>query len=109
MNDAALQPERTALAWRRTQVLLLLVAALALRCWPRHPSLVAAVSALAVFLALAILLEQGRCYRRACRGIAAQGPTCNPLPILFLSLGASLLAALALFAVLLDCPGVSLR
>ena len=98
MSDAGLQPERTTLAWRRTHILLMLVACLALRCLQLHPLLSATVVALTTLLALLILVEQGRCYQRARLGMAGQGTTCNPLPLLILTLCTALLAALALIA-----------
>ncbi|MFV0932983.1 DUF202 domain-containing protein [Pseudomonas jessenii] len=100
MSDAGLQPERTTLAWRRTQILLVLVACLALRCLHHHPLLMTGAAILAALLALAILFEQRRCYQRACLGIDGQGTTCNPLPLLILTLCSALLAALSLLAVL---------
>jgi len=96
MSDAGLQPERTTLAWRRTHILLVLVACLALRGLQHHPLLSAAVIGLTTLLALLILVGQGRCYQRARRGMAGQGTTYNPLPLLFLTLCTALLAALAL-------------
>ncbi|QGW77345.1 DUF202 domain-containing protein [Pseudomonas alkylphenolica] len=100
VTDAGLQPERTTLAWKRTHILLVLVACLALRCLQHHPMLTIAVITLAGLMALLIVVEQGRCYRRARLGIARQGPTCNPRPLLTLCLCTALLAALTLFAVL---------
>lgn len=100
MTDGGLQPERTTLAWKRTHILLVLVACLALRCLQHHPLLTFGVIALAGMQALLILLEQGRCYRRSRLGIARQAPTCNPRPLLALCLCSALLAAVALFAVL---------
>lgn len=100
VTDAGLQPERTTLAWKRTHILLVLVTCLALRCLQHQPLLTLGVITVAGLLALLIVVEQGRCYRRARLGIALQGPTCNPRPLLILSLCTALLAALTLFAVL---------
>lgn len=96
MSDAGLQPERTTLAWRRTHILLMLVACLALRSLQHHPLLSAAVIGLTTLLALLILVGQGCCYERARRGMAGQGTMCNPLPLLLLTLCTALLTALAL-------------
>lgn len=100
VTDTGLQPERTTLAWRRTHILLVLVSCLALRCLQHHPMLSLSVLTLAGLLALLIVVEQGRCYQRARRGIARQGQTCNPRPLLNLSLCTALLTLLTLFAVL---------
>jgi hypothetical protein len=100
MSDSGLQPERTTLAWRRTMILLVLVACLALRCVQHSPLLMVSVFSLAALLALTILFDQQRCYRRARLGIEAQGATCNPLPLLILTLCSALLAMLSLIAAL---------
>ncbi|MHC6225188.1 DUF202 domain-containing protein [Pseudomonas sp. X10] len=99
MRDAGLQPERTTLAWRRTLILLVLVACLALRCLRLHPLLIGTGIALATLLALAALVEQRRCYRRAHQGLAGQGSACNPLPLLSLALCTASLAMLVLSGV----------
>jgi len=101
VTDAGLQPERTTLAWKRTHILLVLVACLALRCLQHHPVLSVGVIILAGLQALLIVLEQGRCYRRSRLGMAGQGPTCNPGPLLMLCLSTALLAVLTLIAVLM--------
>ncbi|AXM99096.1 DUF202 domain-containing protein [Pseudomonas plecoglossicida] len=100
MTDTGLQPERTTLAWKRTHILLVLVACLALRSLQHHPMLSLVVITLAGLMALLIVVQQGSCYRRARLGIAQQGPTCNPRPLLTLCLCTALLATLTLFAVL---------
>ncbi|CAI8789811.1 DUF202 domain-containing protein [Pseudomonas jessenii] len=99
MSDTGLQPERTLLAWRRTQMLLVLVACLALRCLQHHRWLMTGVVAMATLQALLIILEQGRSYGRARNGIAGHGLTCNPLSLLVLCLCSALLATVVLYAV----------
>jgi hypothetical protein len=99
MSDTGVQPERTILAWRRTQMLLMLVACLALRCLQHHPWLMTGVIVVAALQAMLILLDQGRSYRRARDGIAGQGLTCNPLSLLSLCLCSALCATLVLYAV----------
>ena len=69
-----------------------------IRFYYRHSPVVAAVIARGRLRALLILVEQGRCYRRARLGMAGQGTTCNPLPLLILTLCTALWAALALIA-----------
>lgn len=100
MTDPGLQPERTTLAWRRTCIVLVLVACLALRGLQHQPLASIGVISLAGLMTLSIMLDQGRCYQRARLGIAEQGPTCNPLPLLILCLCTALLATLSLCAVL---------
>ncbi|ROL64781.1 DUF202 domain-containing protein [Pseudomonas vranovensis] len=98
MSDAGLQAERTSLAWRRTQILLVLVACLALRGLQHRPGLQAWVITIAALLALAVLFEQRRCYRRARLAMAGRGNTCEPLPLVILTLCSALLAVLSLLA-----------
>lgn len=57
--DAGLQAERTELAWRRTQISLLVIACLALR--DHHPT----VSLIALGTAGVLWLRQGRRYQRS--------------------------------------------
>ncbi len=101
MNDAGLQPERTILAWRRTQILLALVICTAFRCLHSHPLLTVAFVVVAASLVLLIIVEQPRSYRRGLLGIAGYIPTCNPRAVLVLSLCSALLAAIALLSVLI--------
>ncbi|MGV8399283.1 DUF202 domain-containing protein [Pseudomonas aeruginosa] len=96
MSDAGLQAERTTLAWRRTLILLMLVAGLAIRCFQRSPALTTALVLLTALPALLILLQQRRCYRQACSAMEGRRSIPNPLPPLMLTLCTALLAALAL-------------
>ncbi|MFJ2684393.1 DUF202 domain-containing protein [Pseudomonas sp. NPDC087342] len=93
-----MQPERTDLAWKRTQILLMLVACLVLRCLQHHPLLSTTLLTLIGLLVLLILVEQGLSYRRALLGIVGQGAIRNSLPLLILAMCTALLAALALIA-----------
>ncbi len=99
-EDAGLQPERTALAWGRTMLLLVVTSCLFLRWYPYHGTFVIGLVVLALLAALAIWLTQGRRYRRSARAIDQQGVQLELTAVLSLSATVGVLALLGIYCVL---------
>ncbi|ARS49592.1 hypothetical protein A471_23013 [Ectopseudomonas mendocina DLHK] len=96
--DTGLQAERTELAWRRTQVSLLLVACLALR--GQAPSLVLIALAAAGIL----WLQQGRRYQRSLAMLRDECGRAHPHMVLGTGLVLLAMAVLAMLKAVRTIP-----
>ncbi|WP_309126390.1 DUF202 domain-containing protein [Kocuria sp.] len=99
-RDPGLQPERTTMAWGRTMLTFVVVAALFLRWVPRHGPFVLVLLLLAVLTAAAVCLTQRRRYARSARGIARDEPTPEVGAVLATAAAVLVLGALGLWVVL---------
>lgn len=99
-QDPGLQPERTALAWGRTALALVVAAAIFLRWMPHHGWFAGTLVALALATAVAIHFTQKRRYRLGSAGISAEAGQPNTAAALALSLAVVLLGAVGIAAVL---------
>nr|WP_274610125.1 DUF202 domain-containing protein [Pseudomonas sp. TH34] len=95
-----MQAERTALAWRRTQLAFFLVAAHALRCLSQHTVLTLLISLSAGGLALLIALGQRRRYASSVIALTSAQRLASPGRIVLLSIFVSLITLATLIAVL---------
>lgn len=94
--DAGLQAERTVLAWRRTQLALLLLACLTLRCLGRLPWLAMGLCSLLLLGAWLLVAVQRRRYRRGQRALRGGQGAADPLAVIALAGGVALVALAAL-------------
>ncbi|MDU4252122.1 DUF202 domain-containing protein [Pseudomonas sp.] len=101
MSDGGLQAERTTLAWTRTLLVLLVLAALLLRRIGELSALALVPAALLAGCALACLLGQARHYRRSCRALAGDRHGGNGCAVAGLCLALMLTAGLLLGLILL--------
>lgn len=99
-EDAGLQPERTALAWGRTMLSLVITSCLFLRWLPRYGGFAASLMLLALLCACAIALTQRRRYRASASGIRDERIRADGWAVLSMGLGVMLLAGLGIVAVL---------
>jgi uncharacterized membrane protein YidH (DUF202 family) len=100
-RDNGLQAERTTLAWTRTLLVLLVLAALVLRRIGELSALALIPAALLVGSALVCLIGQGGHYRRSCRLLAGDLPGGNGRAVACLCLALMLTAGLLLGLILL--------
>jgi len=101
MSDNGLQAERTTLAWTRTLLVLLVLAALVLRRMGELSALVLIPAALLLGCALVCLVGQGGHYRRCCRALAGDQRGGNGRAVACLCLALMLTACLLLGLILL--------
>ncbi len=100
-TDGGLQPERTAMAWSRTWLALVVVSAVFLRWLPYYGEALLALPLLTMLAALVIVLSQRRRTRRGVLGIEQGRLSADPLPpLLMLLLTGGLGAAGLVFVVL---------
>lgn len=105
MSDNGLQAERTTLAWTRTLLVLLVLAALVLRRIGELSVFALVPAALLTGCALVCQLGQGVHYRRGSRALAGSAPVGNGHAVAWLSLTLMLTAGLLFGLILLhdDC------
>ena len=96
-HDPGLQPERTMLAWRRTALALVVLAAVATRYLAAElgPA-AAALGGLGILLAAVALASAHARYRRVVRGFRAADAREAPLPTAGRTLAVTALAALVI-------------
>lgn len=99
-RDPGLQSERTTMAWARTLLTFVVVAAVFLRWAPRHGSFVLVLFGLAVVTAGAIYLTQRSRYTRSVRDVAQERSTPEVGAVLATSAAVLGLGALGLYVVL---------
>ncbi|MDN6860708.1 DUF202 domain-containing protein [Pseudomonas sp. CAN2814] len=99
-RDNGLQAERTSLAWTRTLLVLLVLAALVLRRIGELSALALLPATLLVGCALACLAGQGGHYRRSCQALAGARQGGNGRAVACLSLALMLTAGLLLSLIL---------
>ncbi|MBD9504831.1 DUF202 domain-containing protein [Pseudomonas sp. BGr12] len=100
-RDKGLQAERTTLAWTRTLLVLLVLAALVLRRIGELSALALVPAALLVSCALVCLVGQGGHYRRSRRALAGDHSGGNGRAVACLSLALVLTAGILLGLILL--------
>ncbi|MDF3862918.1 DUF202 domain-containing protein [Pseudomonas denitrificans (nom. rej.)] len=100
-RDNGLQAERTTLAWTRTLLVLLVLAALVLRRIGELSALELIPAALLVSCALVCLVGQGGHYRRSCLALAGVRRGGNGRAVACLCLALMLTAGLLLCLILL--------
>lgn len=101
MSDGGLQAERTTLAWTRTLLVLLVLAALVLRRVGELSVLALIPAALLTVCALVCLIGQGGHYRRSERALAGDRRGGNGRAVACLCLALLLTAGLLLGLILL--------
>lgn len=99
-RDAGLQPERTALAWGRTALAMVVASATFLRWMPTHGWFAGTLVVLTLITATAIHLTQKSRYRRAAAGISGEAVRANTGTVLAMTLAVLVLGALGTFTVL---------
>lgn len=99
-DDPGLQPERTSLAWGRTVLAFITVAAICLRWVPHHGLFVVVLFAVAVSVGAAIYLTQRARYTHSSSGIATEQGTADVLGVFSLSAATVVLGALGIYVVL---------
>ncbi|WP_193452549.1 DUF202 domain-containing protein [Pseudomonas nitroreducens] len=100
-RDNGLQAERTTLAWMRTLLLLLVLAAMVLRRIAELSVLALIPAALLVGCVLVCLVGQGGHYRRSCRMLAGDHQGGTGCAVACLCLALILIAGLLLGLILL--------
>ncbi|CDF83703.1 hypothetical protein PKB_2356 [Pseudomonas knackmussii B13] len=96
MRDEGLQAERTALAWTRTQLLMLVLASLVLRRVDELPAAALWPAALLVIGMLCSLAHQAERYRRRVLALAVGAGCGNGLSVALMSIALMLVAGLTL-------------
>ncbi|WP_308221440.1 DUF202 domain-containing protein [Kocuria flava] len=99
-RDPGLQPERTTMAWGRTLMAFVVVAAVFLRWISHHGPFVLVLFALACLSAGAIYLTQRPRYARGARGIARERAEPEVAAVLATSVAMLALASLGIWVVL---------
>ncbi|MFF0905578.1 UNVERIFIED_CONTAM: DUF202 domain-containing protein [Kocuria sp. CPCC 205316] len=100
-DDPGLQPERTALAWGRTVLALITVAAICLRWISHHGAFVLTLFAVAVITGTAIYLTQRTRYARSSTGITTDRVAADVLGVLSLTAATVVLGSLGTYVVVL--------
>jgi len=101
MSDGGLQAERTTLAWTRTLLVLLVLAALVLRRIGELSAFALLPAALLLGCALVCLVGQGGHYRRSCRALAGERSGGNGRAVASLCLAMLLTCGLLLALILM--------
>lgn len=99
-QDPGLQPERTALAWGRTSLALVVASAMFLRWVPSHGWFAGALVLLTLVAAVTIHSTQRKRYGQASTGISSEAGRADTGTITALSAAVVLLAAVGIIAVL---------
>lgn len=99
-EDPGLQPERTALAWGRTLLTLLVVSALFVRWMPYHGAFVGTLLAVSLLTAGAIWLTQQRRYIRSANGLDQGHIQANLTSVIGMAASVCVLGALGLYTVI---------
>ena len=99
-QDPGLQPERTALAWGRTSLAMVVASAMFLRWVPTHGWFAGALVFLTLVTAASIHFTQKRRYSRASAGISSENVQANIGTMLAVALAVVVLGAVGIAAVL---------
>lgn len=99
-GDAGLQPERTAMAWERTTLTMVVAATVFLRWMPHHGLFVCTIVAASAVTALAINFGRKRRFRRAVQGINQEVLTPDVASTTAVAGSVFVLAGLGIFTVL---------
>lgn len=99
-DDRGLQPERTTLAWGRTVLAFITVAAVYLRWVSLHGTFVLVLFAVAVITGAAIYWTQRARYGRSSQGIVAGAVAADVIGVLSIVSATTLLGLLGIYVVL---------
>ncbi|MFV0428495.1 MAG: DUF202 domain-containing protein [Arachnia sp.] len=98
--DPGLQPERTSLAWTRTLLSLIVVAALMMKALANYGVPITPALLVAGIIIGGVIVDQVRRYRRAVHGLLTNRHSLAAWPVLLLGLGSAVLAGMVFLATL---------